>query len=191
MAQNSSGKKLLTILLALIPISIFGYFALDGASGYWEYRVHRIRTEVPIIMNTVGTELEAFSDSNQRYPKMVPLETAAGSLKALRKAGGVGLTTWEPLPSLPFLDPFSPGGDFPFVYYTDGKGWIITSPGPDRVYDLYPAEFFGKPLGGDASAQSIFYDPTNGLLSSGDIWRTKTAHSARIKQGSGRRNHQP
>lgn len=64
-----------------------------------------------------------------------------------------------------------------------GVGWILVSPGPDRdydiagdydVYDPSVAQPSLRLLTGTNSRGSAFtYDPTNGVLSSGDVWRVK------------------
>jgi type II secretory pathway pseudopilin PulG len=62
-------------------------------------------------------------------------------------------------------------------------GWILVSPGPDGDYDLLgewdvydPAIEQPSPrlLGGaNKKGDSFTYDPTNGTVSNGDIWRVK------------------
>jgi len=64
-----------------------------------------------------------------------------------------------------------------------GLGWICISPGPDGRYDLpgsysvyNPAVPLPSPLllsGTNPKGAAFTYDPTNGLVSSGDIWRFK------------------
>jgi len=93
------------------------------------------------------------------------------------------------------VDPFCRDKGATFVYWSvvpgrmpadnkyagaGGIGWILVSPGPDGDYDL-PGYFYydgrvRQPspllLGGTNSKGSAFtYDPTNGLISDGDIWR--------------------
>ena len=64
-----------------------------------------------------------------------------------------------------------------------GVGWMMVSPGPDGDYDL-PGSYHAydpsvpqpSPLllaGTNARGASFTYDPTNGLISDGDIWRVK------------------
>jgi type II secretory pathway pseudopilin PulG len=64
-----------------------------------------------------------------------------------------------------------------------GVGWIKVSPGPDGNYDLAGCYYAYSPAVSQPSAPLLFgtnpkgsaftYDPTNGLVSDGDIWRVK------------------
>ncbi len=61
-------------------------------------------------------------------------------------------------------------------YYSDANGWIIISVGPDHDYDIDPEKYYNSSI-----AQPSFellciagvYDPTNGTVSSGDVFRVK------------------
>jgi len=64
-----------------------------------------------------------------------------------------------------------------------GVGWILVSPGPDLKYDL-PGEWdvynpaVSQPSyrllsGTNKQGRALTYDPTNGIISDGDIWRVK------------------
>jgi len=63
-----------------------------------------------------------------------------------------------------------------FTYWTDGSAlWILISPGPDGQLDITDP----RPTiaGGQIDwefALSRYYDPTNGTLSRGDVWRVKS-----------------
>jgi len=64
-----------------------------------------------------------------------------------------------------------------------GVGWITVSPGPDGDYDVSGSYHVYNPAvpqpsiqlltGTNAKGASLTYDPTNGLISDGDIWRVK------------------
>lgn len=78
-------------------------------------------------------------------------------------------------------DPFAPAKRAAYCYYADpaNKGWILWSAGPDGKYDL-TSENIGRiynpanlNMAGDLAMQALTYDPTNGVKSSGDIWRIK------------------
>ncbi len=74
-------------------------------------------------------------------------------------------------------DPFlvSPTDPQPtFSYYHDLNGWILVSPGPDGDYDINPEQDYRwvfRPPYGPLVIKA--YDPTNGLMSNGDIFRVK------------------
>jgi len=77
--------------------------------------------------------------------------------------------------SLP-VDPFAPEEGAVFGYFKhNDTGWILYGAGPDRDYDLdlekdYSATARNNPL---PTLIQKTYDPTNGSVSGGDIWRIK------------------
>lgn len=76
-----------------------------------------------------------------------------------------------------------PGDPGPSGKVLRGLGWIVVSAGPDGDYDLagaydaYTPSFLqpsGRLWGGtNKTGSALTYDPTNGLISDGDIWRCK------------------
>ncbi len=60
-----------------------------------------------------------------------------------------------------------------FCYYSDGEGWIIWSPGPDRHYDLDWTLYDGAADDNMERLVSYAYDPTNGVFSYGDMIQMK------------------
>lgn len=88
-----------------------------------------------------------------------------------------------------FADPFTDTRGATFAYMQDTNGWILWSPGPDTdesaQTDLYPLvetiynSSFSQPstelVAGTAAAPkgAFTYDPTNGTVSEGDVWRVK------------------
>lgn len=91
-----------------------------------------------------------------------------------------------------FADPFTDTKGATFGYYTDTNGWILFSPGPDTDessnYDLGKTannpkvetaynSSIAQPsvvlVAGGAPDGAFTYDPTNGTVSEGDVYRTK------------------
>lgn len=67
---------------------------------------------------------------------------------------------------------------------TGGVGWILVSPGPDCKHDILPDDWdvydprVAQPskrllAGTNKRGHAFTYDPTNGSISDGDIWRVK------------------
>jgi hypothetical protein len=86
-------------------------------------------------------------------------------------APGPSLTTptaW--ISALP-TDPFAPSRGACYVYNQGSDRWVIVSAGPDRDYDFDPPCFDPayKPTWSDILART--YDPSNGTVSNGDIYR--------------------
>jgi prepilin-type N-terminal cleavage/methylation domain-containing protein len=92
-----------------------------------------------------------------------------------------------------FVDPFADCKSSTFGYYCDTNGWIAWSPGPDTdqaegtdlshttravetVYDSRISQPSLQLLVGYNTAtgtEAFTYDPTNGTVSPGDVWRVK------------------
>ena len=72
-------------------------------------------------------------------------------------------------------DPFAPHHYAMWTYYAaqldDGEGYLMTSAGPDRDYDIDPLRHF-NPAAPQPSVELGLrsFDPTNGTLSDGDVW---------------------
>jgi hypothetical protein len=137
-------------------------------------------------MRSLATGLESYFIDHEVYPAGAPFrDMVPGTASELPRTGEHLLT---PPPSLTtpvsylthlFPDGFQKGSSrgLGFGYYTDGKGWILFSPGPDLDFDLTdPASVYDSEttqpspllIGG-----AWTYDPTNGVGSSGDVWRVK------------------
>jgi hypothetical protein len=64
----------------------------------------------------------------------------------------------------------------PYLYYPKGDGYIIISCGPDRDYDIDPEKYYDPNIAQPSLAlltEAGTYDPTNGHISDGDIFRVK------------------
>lgn len=92
-----------------------------------------------------------------------------------------------------FVDPFKDTRSATFYYYNDTNGWILWSCGPDAdeatrsnlglvaasnavetVYQSAIAQPSNTLIAGQGNTNRAFtYDPTNGTVSPGDVWRVK------------------
>jgi hypothetical protein len=73
-------------------------------------------------------------------------------------------------------DPFATENGATFVYYAakkgDRAGWILITPGPMRRYDIDPIRNYDPAVSQPTPhLLNLTYDPTNGAVSRGDIWR--------------------
>ncbi len=144
-------------------------------------------SRVPSEMRSLATALESYFVDHEAYPAMRSFREEFGkNRKALMEAGGWNLSYIEPgrkgLEGLTtpvayitglFTDRYAPDEEMSYAYYTDGDGWVLFSAGPDRIYDINPAQDYDSALTPEEHVPLILkrYDPTNGTLSSGDIWR--------------------
>ncbi len=90
----------------------------------------------------------------------------------------------SPVPHLPGTYPSdrfdvdSLGVTYGYWHNEDGSFWILFSPGPDGVYDIVPWKDFAQvdsERRNDVPSALIqkTWDPTNGLVSRGDLWRMR------------------
>jgi hypothetical protein len=135
--------------------------------------------------------IEAYYADHQAYPAMHPMAEFTSNteqmISALKQCNGNGLCYVEsgnparglagvttpvayiealPRDIFPILSPI------PLAYFTDGRGWILFSAGPDTRYDVRPDKDFA---GSDAikleylMRSGLCYDPSNGTTSNGDM----------------------
>lgn len=149
-------------------------------------KVSRVRTD----LRSIRRALEAYRADHRAYlPSTTSPESVARCGLYIHPAPGrlpTFLVIYKPDgPSVPEFqtyadypsDPFAPQRGATFVYFMtkkeEAEGWILTSPGPDGDYDIDPAGMY-DPSNKKPSATLVIrsYDPTNGSLSDGDIWRT-------------------
>lgn len=140
--------------------------------------VSRVRGD----QRALSMAIEAYATEHGILPPMVPL---AGADVLMRDSGptprtlpsAFGMVAREGKASKVF-DPFTFDLRFPFAYFEDGKGWILISPGPDRKYDIAdPAAVYDgaipQPSAHLLAGGPWTYDPTNGTVSQGDVWRVR------------------
>ncbi len=148
-------------------------------------------------MRVMAVALEAYYVDNNSFPASVPGSHpfAYNKASATRKMPSfrlgvktkspdgreiaIPMTVTTPLAYITryFKDPFqvSPTDPQPtFAYYGDRNGWILISPGPDGDYDINPAKDYSSDIR-QPTLQLLLkaYDPTNGTVSGGDVFRVK------------------
>lgn len=187
-------------LCAVLVIAIAARIALKESNngfseGVLRGKISRVRAD----QRSIATSLEAYWIDWETYPVsttgslsingFTAPEAAAHSYptfncygvmsKERPDATGVyqgSLTT--PISYLTgyMADPFGTPPGVMYGYYStaDPQGWILVSPGPDRDYDIAPDKDYDPKLERPAEGlSSKTFDPTNGLDSSGDIFRVK------------------
>lgn len=141
-----------------------------------EKRAHSAKFE----MLGMGAKLEEWKAAHGAYPGMRPLD-AGNEMTALsrERIDAVGISAMVPISERSPDDPFSAAGIFPFAYHTDGKRWILFSPGPDGFYDFHPERMEPARAFNPAARIESTYDPTNGVFSAGDIFQASESKSER------------
>jgi type II secretory pathway pseudopilin PulG len=192
------GKGLATagIILGIVGMvfSTFPFLAAIAVPNFLEAQVRSKVSRVKADMRSMATALEAYYVDNELYPAWASGEQGAnGHLPkdsvafkvptfrvrtSAREKFGTLTTPISYIGSHILRDPWAsvgkkePGATF--SYYTDPNGWILVSPGPDRVYDIDPLEEYTSRISQPSDELlAKAYDPTNGTVSGGDIFRVK------------------
>jgi len=180
-ARISQILVLLAYLMTCVVLNLPGFLEAQVRA-----KVSHVRTD----MGFLGAVIEDYRSDHGSYPASA---TGEESINRVRRADG----RWDHVPSFRIThdtnvlktlttpvayiaayptDPFSFHRAATFVYHVAGKekenSWILISPGPDHVYDIDPMRYFDSPPTQPLLALNpLTYDPTNGMVSRGDIWR--------------------
>ncbi len=142
-------------------------------------------------MRTLATAIESYCVDNNSYPPHTfdakfkvhwprPIDAPTFDMR-------ISLSTPIGYIVKYYLDPYHEEDEKAsgFAYFSNGRGWFLVSPGPDRDYDtpfrfLHPDMVYMQTQedgslkelrGAEAIAASLLpYDPTNGIDSSGDLY---------------------
>ncbi len=155
-------------------IAVPNFLQAQGRAG-----VSRVKAD----QRSLATAIECYTIDNNRYPLWelrTDFATQRPSFILLRpeKPAGSLTTPIAYITSIP-RDPFSAGKKEWFSYYTSGRAWILISAGPDKDYDIVPQQDFQQPSGMRELLGILVnktYDPTNGSVSNGDVWRSNILH---------------
>ena len=228
-------KKGFTLIELLIVVAIIAILAAIAVPNFLEAQTRSKVSRVRADHRSLATAIESYYLDNNQYPAFFggstpPAGTRSANILAnpnaavvlplsrtfaLAPAGSVRpATITTPISyftSYP-ADPFADTRGLPFRYYSNTRGWILGSFGPDADQgsttsgggavlagsgDLRWAEGTyadepGNTSGGLGVAGFVFagvetiydqadlslvflgsYDPTNGTVSSGDVWRVR------------------
>jgi len=173
----------------IAPLAVMGAIAVPNfLEAQSRSKVSRVKAD----LRSLATAIEAYNVDNNSYPMWASGEKGANArVGAGQSAFSIpSFRIWSKveergrfhLLSTPiayitgiFEDPFAAEDGAVYGYYSIGdKGWILYSTGPDKVYDIIPGEVLDS--GGEISRDLLIgktYDPTNGTVSAGDIYRTR------------------
>jgi len=137
-------------------------------------------------MRSLATAIEAYFVDNNAYPaftlnpkeSIFPLQSGGKPVPTFRASPDPkkSLTLTTPIAYIARYppDPFGQGKEQTYGYFSiEPPGWILFSPGPDGAYDGVWEVY--DPLVPQPSAPLLAkaYDPTNGTVSGGDVFRCK------------------
>ena len=161
------------IVMVLASIAVPNFLEAQVRS-----KVSRVKAD----QRAMAVAIEAFYIDNGTYPastnqlnaSVQPSWMYAGP-EFSSIAAGSSLTTPLAYMMSYVPDPFADDPNITFMYYSTGKWWMLWSPGPDTDYDIMPPVQQWT-MGREGIPTQILnwtYDPTNGTVSDGDIWRVR------------------
>ncbi|NUP88654.1 MAG: hypothetical protein HUU25_02405 [Candidatus Sumerlaeia bacterium] len=180
----------LTVMLTAISAALAPQVPAQDLSPAAPIReaVSRIRAD----MRAMATAIESYYVDCNAYPAWVSADSSESIVqgnsvlaamptfrRGILPPGGrcvIPLTLTTPIAYITSLvpDPFNPDVPSTFAYYTDGPGWILLSPGPDGDFDVNPRTVYKSELAQPSAELLVLsYDPTNGTISDGDLWRVR------------------
>ncbi len=185
---------LLSCLYIFLPLAgMFPAMVMPG-SGFWNDAVRARSAAANAEMRNMAVSMESYYIDYEMYPYAAQGDTWAPVIPSATDAPSVGYTPRSlttpvvHISSLPD-DPFNRGArqnpdipkTFAYRYAAQiGKGWILASNGPDKDADMDLAAYV-DPKQADCDIEkyllhfggtAVEYDPTNGKISNGDIYRT-------------------
>jgi len=179
------------LLVGLFPQGLL--FLWYGYGADWQ--VQGVAARARSDLRSIATALEAYMLHTKQYPAWT-LDPKR-QVSFLHKGSGIPTFLADKpgsmMPSSTFrelsnglpIDPFggsARGADGKRLYSSyaywvvEDKGWVLWSPGPDEVFDLdfEAVKMVYDPNRTNPTLELIVgytYDPTNGTISAGDIWR--------------------
>lgn len=189
--HHLSRKSGFTLIELLIVVLIIAVLAAISVPNFLDFQTRAKVSRVKSDMRSLATAIEAYLVDNGIYPQVVdPIATPLRTrLKPLTTPIGYISTApadpFKRLPESPVHGEFSatdPSGEL-FLYNTGratigngGQGtqeqfsWSLSSSGPDLLLE-FPYWPFADVIVNSGSYVNFVYDPTNGTLSDGEIFR--------------------
>lgn len=187
-------RKAFTLIELLIVVAIIAILAAIAVPNFLEAQTRSKVSRTATDMRSVAVAIEAYRVDNNDYPMPTYAHSTDGQTDSTFEVDNppqgirsmtrsIGLTT--PIAYITALprDVFSPGRMHWFGYCTVKESlWIMTSLGPNMTQ---PASAWIDWQGGEIQEVSALidtqygrslinrtYDPTNGTVSAGDIWKS-------------------
>jgi len=162
--KSKPGKFLLITFILLAGLLFMGV-------GNWEESGYE---KMKTTLRITAVALECYFVDNNVYPQP---DTNNLGQPILPKSLTTPIAYYTSTPN----DSYKKEPNNPLLYCSNSSQWIVVSVGPDKIMDIgYPAKkaklSIYSALTMDRNilkSLPVTYDPTNGLNSKGDIWRTE------------------
>ncbi len=184
------------VVVPVILLPCFVILAAIAVPNFLEAQTRAGASRVRADLRILATAIESYHIDNNEFPAATTLPEMTHDFDRLDETarqqeqiptfarrnwhtdedpGVKSLTTPVAYLTRMFPDPFASPAGMGFRYWTDGGGWIVWSSGPDKEYAITdPSEVYSsdEPQPSDALLHRS-WDPTNGTISPGDIWRVR------------------
>ena len=185
--RHAGARRAFTLIELLVVVAIISILSAIAVPNFLEAQVRSKVARAKGDMRTIATALESYHADNNRYPetyveprweRFFPLTTPIQYLTQIPKDpfhmrdDGENTIDWGPrhgaykMGCTPLESP---------------SRWAMSSNGPDLDEDsvpikVYPGFSWRVFTGQDPDYDYMIYDPSNGTVSSGDVWRCSDAN---------------
>jgi len=171
-----------TLIELLVVVSIIAILSSIALPNFMEAQVRAKVARCKADMRTLAIALETYSSDNSGYPPF-PLALGPNYRRFIPLTTPVAYLTDIPLDPFTPIDPAHGYTGWKDGLYAYGgspldrpKVFALAGIGPDRQADLNGIQFYpgfqaAVMLSSDPSVDYTLYDPTNGTISRGDIFR--------------------
>lgn len=180
-------RKGFTLIELLIVVAIIAILAAIAVPNFLEAQIRAKTSRANADMRTIATALESYHVDNNSYPetyenarweRFFPLTTPIAYISTVPPDPFCMIhdedntVDWSPRHKAYKM------GATPLI---KTSRYAISSNGPDLDEDsspikLYPGFSWDVFLGGNPDFDYMIYDPTNGTVSNGDVWRVSDHH---------------